>query len=83
MSYIIISLINFFFKYNQVKLDVYEIVKLSFFLVNLEVKRPKTKYNNKEIAWRIRHYILEYIQNLDKVFANLERSTVIIASGKS
>ena len=35
------------------------------------IKKLKTTYNNKEIAPRIRQYIVEHIQNLDKVLANL------------
>ena len=46
-------------------------------------KGPKTKYNNKEVAPGIRRYILEYIQNLDKVLADLERAGVTIARAKS
>ena len=32
-----------------------------FFLDNIRVKWPKTKYNNKEIALEIKLYIFEYI----------------------
>ena len=53
------------------------------FLDDVGVKRPKTKYNNEEIAPEIRCYVFEYIQNLDKVFLDLERARVIIAGAKS
>lgn len=52
------------------------------FLDNVEVKKPKTKYNNKKVAPKIRCYILEHIQNLDKVVADLERAEIIITKGK-
>lgn len=44
---------------------------------------PKTRYNNEKVASRNRCYILEHIQNLDKVLADLERVEVIITGGKS
>lgn len=53
------------------------------FLDNVGVKEPKTIYNNEEMAPGIRRYVLEYIQNLDKVPADLERAGVIIARAKS
>ena len=53
------------------------------FLDNIGVKRPKTMYNNKELAPEIRQYMVEHIQNLDKVLANLERAEVTIAGAKS
>ncbi len=53
------------------------------FLNDMGVKGPKTKYNNEELAPGIRCYILEHIQNLDKVLADLERVIVTIAEAKS
>lgn len=53
------------------------------FLNDLGVKRPKTKYNNKEVALGVKSYILEYIQNFDKIFANLEKIKVILAGTRS
>lgn len=47
------------------------------------VKGPKAKYNNEEVALRIRRYIFEYIQNLDKVLADLNKAGVTIAEAKS
>lgn len=52
------------------------------FLDDVRVKGPKTKYNNKEVVPGIRRYILEYIQNLDKVLTDLEKAGVIIARAK-
>ncbi len=40
------------------------------FLDDVGVKGPKTKYNNEEVAPGIRRYVLEHIQNLDKVLAD-------------
>lgn len=53
------------------------------FLDDVAVKRPKTTYNNKEVALSIRRYVFEHIQNLDKVLADLERASVTIAGAKS
>ncbi len=53
------------------------------FLDDVGVKGPKTKYNDEELAPRIRRYFLEHIQNLDKVLADLERAGVTIAGAKS
>ena len=47
------------------------------------VKRPKTNYNNEEIAPKIRCYVFEHIKNLDKVLVNLERAGVRITRAKS
>ena len=47
------------------------------------VKSPKIKYNNKEVALGIKRYIFQHIQNLDKVFVDLERAGVTIAEIKS
>lgn len=49
----------------------------------MAVKESKTKYNIKEIAWKIRYYILEYIQNLGKILADLEKAGITIAGIKS
>lgn len=38
----------------------------------MKVKRLKITYNNKKIVPKIKRYIVKYIQNLDKVLANLE-----------
>lgn len=53
------------------------------FIDEVGVKGLKTKYNNEEVAPGIRRYVLEHIQNLDKVLADLERVGVTIARGKS
>ena len=47
------------------------------------VKRPKTKYNNEELAPGIRRYIFEKIKNLDKVLPDLEPVGFTIAEAKS
>ncbi len=53
------------------------------FLDDVGLKGPKTTYNNEELASEIRRYLVEYIQNLDKVLADLERAGVTIAGAKS
>ncbi len=49
----------------------------------MRVKRPKTKYNNEEVAPGIRCYVFKHIRNLDKVLADLKRAGVTIARAKS
>ena len=53
------------------------------FLDDKRIKKPKTTYNNKELTPKIRQYVLEHIQNLDKILANLEEAGVTIAGAKS
>lgn len=38
----------------------------------MRVKKPKTTYNNKKLAFGIYQYIIKYIKNPDKVLANSE-----------
>ena len=53
------------------------------FLDDVGVKGPKTMYNNEEFAPGIREYVVEHIQNLDKVLADLEQAKVTIAGAIS
>lgn len=57
--------------------------QVKFFLKNIELKRPKTIYDNKKLALEIQFYIVKYIQNLDQILADLERAKVIIFVAKS
>ncbi len=57
--------------------------RAKLFLDDVGVKRSKTKYNNEELTSGIRGYILEHIQNLDKVLADLEQVYVTITRAKS
>ena len=50
---------------------------------DIGVKGPKTTYSNEELAPGIRRYMVEHIQNLDTVLAELERAGVTIARAKS
>ncbi len=50
---------------------------------NIKVKGPKTLYNNKEVEPGIKRYILEYIQSLDKILTNLERTNYMVSCVKS
>ena len=52
------------------------------FLDDSGVHGPKTKYDN-EMVPGIRRYVLEHIQNLDNVVADVERSGGTIHGGKS
>ncbi len=47
------------------------------------MKEPKTLYNNKEVESGIKHYILKYIQSLDKILTNLEKTNYTISGAKS
>lgn len=49
----------------------------------MRIKKLKTTYNNKKVAFEIRQYMIKHIQNLDKVLANLKLSGVTIAQTKS
>ena len=53
------------------------------FLDDVGIKGPKTTYNNEELALKIRCYVVEHIQNLDAVLADLERAGITIAGTKS
>ena len=53
------------------------------FLDDVGIKGPKTTYNNEELAPGIRRYVVEHIQNLDAVLADLERAGITIAGAKS
>ena len=53
------------------------------FLDDIRVKDPKTTYNNKELAPEIKQYVIEHIQNLDQVLADLEQAGITIAKAKS
>ena len=53
------------------------------FLDDFGVHGPKTKYDNEMVMPGIRRYVLEHIQNLDNVLADVERSGGTIHGGKS
>lgn len=53
------------------------------FLNNVTIKELKSIYNNEEVAFGIRRYIFEYIQNLDKVLTDLKRAGITIPGAKS
>ena len=53
------------------------------FVDNVGVKGPKTTYNNAEVAPGVRKYVLEHIQSLDKVLADIERAGATISGLKS
>jgi hypothetical protein len=50
---------------------------------NINIKGPKTIYNNEEIIPRIRRYILEYIIWIDRVLTDLKRAGYTISKAKS
>jgi hypothetical protein len=50
---------------------------------NINIKGPKTIYNNKEIIFGIRRYILKYIIWINRVLVNLERVRCTISEIKS
>lgn len=52
------------------------------FLDNIEIKGPKTIYNNKKLVLGIRQYVVEHIQNLDKILIDLKQAGITIAKAK-
>ena len=48
------------------------------FLNNIGVKGLQTQYNNAEADLRIRQFVLEHIQNLDKVLVAVELARAAI-----
>jgi hypothetical protein len=50
---------------------------------DIDIKSPKTTYNNKEIIPGIRRYILEYIIWINGILADLERAKYTILGIKS
>lgn len=79
----ITNLINQFVKIvlKILALNLYNQTKL--FLKDVGIKGVKTIYNNEELAFAIRQYVIEHIQNLDQVLANLEQAEMTIAKAKS
>lgn len=53
------------------------------FMDDVGVKGPKTTYNNEEVTPGIRRYVLEHIQWLDGVLADIERFGCTISGAKS
>jgi hypothetical protein len=53
------------------------------FLNDIEIKSLKTKYDNEEVAFDIRRYILEHIKFLIAVLVDLERASITISILKS
>ena len=53
------------------------------FLDDVGMDGPRTKYNNELAAPGVRRYVLEYIQNLDRVLCDIERSGATISGMKS
>jgi hypothetical protein len=49
---------------------------------DINIKKPKTIYNNEEVVSRIRRYILEYIIWMDGILANLEKAGCTISGVK-
>ena len=44
------------------------------------IKGPKTNYNGEEVRFDIRRFVLEHIQNIDKVLERLERAGATIGA---
>jgi hypothetical protein len=49
---------------------------------DINIKEPKTTYNNEKVIPEIRKYILEHIIWIDRVLANLERARYTIPGVK-
>ncbi|EEU33858.1 uncharacterized protein NECHADRAFT_55948, partial [Fusarium vanettenii 77-13-4] len=48
------------------------------FLDNICVRGPTIDYNKEKVALRIRHFVLEYLINLDKVLINIKLFSYIV-----
>ncbi len=57
--------------------------RAKLFLDDVGIKRSKTIYNNQELAPGLRRYLIEHIQSLDAVLADLKRAAITIAQAKS
>jgi hypothetical protein len=55
------------------------------FLDDIGVKGPKSRYNEEKAPNlpRVRRFVMEHIQNLDTVLADLERAGAIMSAEKS
>ncbi|KAJ5651602.1 gag-pol polyprotein [Penicillium longicatenatum] len=53
------------------------------FLDDFGIKGPKTTYNDEMAFSRVRRYILEHLQNLDKALYLLELTRIVISAKKS
>jgi hypothetical protein len=55
------------------------------YLDDIDIKGPRDRYNDEEVSKLpgIRRFMLEHIQNLDKVLADLERAGATISEEKS
>jgi hypothetical protein len=83
------SLIDFFSGYDQFVRIVVKILAdliptvCQPFLDDIGVKGPYSRYRDVEVIPGIRQFVLEHIQNLDKVLADIERSGATISGEKS
>lgn len=53
------------------------------FVDDIGVKGSKTRYNDEEVAPGIRRFVLEHVQNLDRVLVNCELAGTTISGEKS
>ena len=53
------------------------------FLNDIAVKESQISYNDEKVLLKIHHYILKFIQNLNKVLVNIECTERCVFSEKS
>lgn len=53
------------------------------FLDDIVVRGPTTRYDDEEVEHGVRRYVLEHLQNLDKVLVNVELAGCTISGPKS
>jgi hypothetical protein len=53
------------------------------FLDDIEIKSSKIKYDNEEVTFDIRRYILEHIKSLDAMLVDLKKASITISILKS
>ena len=61
----------------------YIIIKYKSFLNDINVKDFRSIYNNQEIIFEIKLFVLKHIQFLNAILVNLKRASYIIFNKKS
>ena len=55
----------------------------NYYLDNITVSRSETNYSSEELEPRLRRYIVEYIQRIDRILTDIKRSGCIVLAEKS
>lgn len=77
---------NSVFQFDRIVLKIlaaYLCNQVLLFLDDVGIKDLQTIYNNEKLALGIKCYVIEHIQNLDKILVDLKQVRIIIANAKS